>query len=77
RIRQVFHSRISSWDSVKALSPRIIESVDKNTKCIHDRKQRVNGDNLEESTVSMLSNFTPIVQIPSPDDNSSLERLYY
>ncbi|KAI7731237.1 hypothetical protein M8C21_016700, partial [Ambrosia artemisiifolia] len=64
-------------DSVKALSPGIIESVDKNTKCSHDRKQRVNGDNLEESTVHMLSNFTPIVQILSPDDNSSLERLYY
>ncbi|KAM0026598.1 hypothetical protein Hdeb2414_s0020g00559941 [Helianthus debilis subsp. tardiflorus] len=54
-----------------------IESVDKKRKCSHESKQLVNGDNLEESTVPMLSKFTPSVQIPSPDDNSSLERVYY
>ncbi|KAJ0566909.1 hypothetical protein HanIR_Chr06g0278831 [Helianthus annuus] len=54
-----------------------IESVDKKRKCSHESKQPVNDDNLEESTVPMLSKFTPSVQIPSPDDNSTLERVYY
>ncbi|KAK9075918.1 hypothetical protein SSX86_004248 [Deinandra increscens subsp. villosa] len=56
-----------------------IEAVDKKRKCSHDssKKQLVNGDGLEGSTVPVLSKFTPCMQIPSPDDCSSPERVYY
>ncbi|KAI3694458.1 hypothetical protein L1987_77423 [Smallanthus sonchifolius] len=43
-----------------------IEPVDKKRRC-----------STEESTVPVLSNFTPSVAIPSADDNSFPERVYY
>ncbi|KAK1408521.1 hypothetical protein QVD17_40366 [Tagetes erecta] len=73
----VYYSYFSHAASKRKLHK--IESVDKKRKFNHDssKKQLVNGDSLDESTVPMLSNFTPCVQIPSPDDDSSLERVYY
>ncbi|KAI3801263.1 hypothetical protein L1987_29367 [Smallanthus sonchifolius] len=42
-----------------------------------DKKQLMDGVSLEESTVPMLSNFTPSSPIPSVGYNSSPETVYY
>ncbi|KAI7755106.1 hypothetical protein M8C21_025976 [Ambrosia artemisiifolia] len=42
-----------------------------------DKKQLANGASLEESTVPMLSKITPSLPIPSVDDTSCSETVYY
>ncbi|KAJ9548046.1 LOW QUALITY PROTEIN: hypothetical protein OSB04_020589 [Centaurea solstitialis] len=53
-----------------------IESADKKRECGHDgsKKQRPNGDIQDESTVPMLSKFSPNLPIL---DNNAPERVYY
>ncbi|XP_076946612.1 vacuolar histidine transporter YPQ3-like [Bidens hawaiensis] len=66
-IQAVYYGYFSDATSKKQVYK--IESVDK--------KQLANDVGLEESTVPMLSKVTPCLQIPSVDDNSSTETVYY
>ncbi|XP_076909767.1 vacuolar histidine transporter YPQ3-like [Bidens hawaiensis] len=66
-IQAVYYGYFSDAASKKQVYK--IESVDK--------KQLANDVGLEESTIPMLSKVTPCLTIPSVDDNSSTETVYY
>ncbi|KAD5317449.1 hypothetical protein E3N88_17395 [Mikania micrantha] len=65
----IYYGYFSPCTSKRQL--RMIEQVDKKRKNSHDSMKK------QSSTCPVLSKFTPSVEIPSPVDNSSPERVYY